>query len=128
MSKFSPSKSPSISPGVQWWQQYARSFVTPYGKADEAPEPSKIFKRLQPFTCEWFSRPDVALSEYSDTITSNIPILQEHGKDVLAKSFAAKLKTHFEPILQNLNALNKTSRVDCHDYRCQGCSSFHAGQ
>ena len=83
--------------------------MTPYGKADEALEPSKIFKRLQQFMCEWFSRSDVALSEYSDTITSNIPILQEHGKDVLTKSFAAKLKTHFEPIWENLNALNKTN-------------------
>ena len=54
--------------GVQWWQQCARSFITPH----EAPEPSKIFKRLQPFTCEWLARPDVALPEYSDTITSNL--------------------------------------------------------
>ncbi len=102
MSKFSPQKSPNKSGGVQWWQQYARNFVTPYGRADEAPEPSKIFKRLQPFTCEWLTRPDVALSKYSDTITSNFPVLEEHGKKVLGKSFAQKLKSHFEPILANI--------------------------
>ena len=73
MSKFSPQKSPNKSGGVQWWQQCARSFVTPYGHADEAPEPSKIFKRLQPFTCEWLTRLDVALSEYSDTIELSRP-------------------------------------------------------
>ena len=107
MSKFSPQKSQNKSGGVQWWQQYARSFVTPYGRADDAPEPTKIFKRLQPFTCEWLTRPDVALSEYSDTITSNFPVLEEHGKKVLGKSFAQKLKSHFEPILANMQALNK---------------------
>jgi hypothetical protein len=92
--------------GVQWWQQCARSFITPNGRAYEAPEPSKIFKRLQPFTCEWLTRPDVALSEYSDTITSNFPVLEEHGKKVLRKSFADKLKSHFEPIWE-MQALNK---------------------
>ena len=107
MSKFSPQKSANKSVGVQWWQQFARSFITPYGRADEAPEPSKIFRRLQPFTCEWLTRPDVALSEYSDTITSNLPILEEQGKGVLHKSFANNLKSHFEPIWENMQALNK---------------------
>ena len=76
------------------------------GESNEAPQPSKIFKRLQPFTCEWLTRPDVALSEYSDTITSNFPVLEEHGKKVLRKSFADKLKSHFEPIWE-MQALNK---------------------
>jgi hypothetical protein len=107
MSKFSPQKSANKSAGVQWWQQFARSFITPYGRADEAPEPSKIFRRLQPFTCEWLTRPDVALSEYSDTITSNLPILEEQGKGVLHKSFANKLKSHFAPIWENMQAVNK---------------------
>ncbi|CAB3983023.1 E3 ubiquitin- ligase MARCH8 isoform X1 [Paramuricea clavata] len=111
MSKFSPQKSSNKSGGVQWWQQCARSFITPYGRHDEAPEPSKIFKRLQPFTCEWLTRPDVALSEYRDTITSNIPVLQEHGQKVLRKSFADKLKSHFEPTWENMQALNKKKKT-----------------
>jgi hypothetical protein len=53
------------------------------------------------------TRPDVALSEYSDTITSNFPVLEEHGKKVLRKSFADKLKSHFEPIWEKMQALNK---------------------
>ena len=80
MSKFAPEKlSPTKSGGVKWWQKCARSFITPYGSAHEAPELWKIFKRLQPFTCEWLTRPDVALSEYNDTMRSNIPILEENG-------------------------------------------------
>ena len=93
---------------MQWWQQYIRSFVTPYGPADNAPPPSKIFQRLQPFTCKWFARPDVALSEYCHTITSNIPLLQKHGK-VLDKSYVTNLMSDFQPIWDSLNALNKTN-------------------
>jgi hypothetical protein len=106
-----PQKSPNKSGGVQWWQQCARNFITPYGRADEAPEPSKIFKRLQPSACEWLTRPDVALSEYSDTITSNFPVLEEHGKKVLRKSFADKLTSHFEPTWENIQALNRGGRT-----------------
>jgi hypothetical protein len=40
---------------------------------------------LQPFTCEWLARPDVAFPEYSDTITSNFPVLEEDSKKVLRK-------------------------------------------
>ena len=47
------------------------------------------------------------VSEYSNTITSNFPVLEEHGKKVLGKSFADKLKSHFEPISANMQALNK---------------------
>ena len=109
MSKSSPPKTSNKPAGVQWWQQYARSFVTPYGPADNAPPPSKIFQRLQPFTCKWFARPDVALSEYCHTITSNIPLRQKHGKKVLDKSYVTNLMSDFQPIWDSLNALNKTN-------------------
>ena len=107
MSKFTPEKSPTKSGGVKWWQQCARSFITPYGKATVAPEPWQVFKRIQPFTCEWLTRPDVALSEYCETMISNIPILQNHGKGVLKKSFVADFTSHFQHIMGNMQALNK---------------------
>ena len=95
---------------VNWWQQAVRSFITPYGKAKEAPEPGNIFKRLQPFTCEWLTRPEYALSEFSDTITSNIPILQENSENYIDPSFVEKLQRHFQPMLESMKALdNKTT-------------------
>jgi hypothetical protein len=57
------------------------------------------------------TRPDVALSEYSDTITSNFPVLAEHSKKVLSKSFADKLKSHFEPILENCKLSIKKTKT-----------------
>ena len=110
ISQPSPAKSPTKPQGVKWWQQCVRSFVTQYGEAKEAPEPSKILNRLQPFTCEWLTRPDVALSEYADTIISNIPLLEEKGNKMLHSSCVANLKEHFQPVIRNLDALNKKTR------------------
>ena len=104
-----PKKPKGNLQAIQWWQQYARSFVTPYREAEKAPDPSKIFNRLQPFTCEWFSSPDVALSEYSHTMTANIPLLEKHGEKILNETLAPQIKSYFEPIWQSTNALNKTN-------------------
>jgi hypothetical protein len=107
MSQPSSAKSPTKPQGEKWWKQCVRSFVTPYREAKEAPEPSKILNRLQPFTCEWLTRPDVALTEYADTITSNIQLLEEKGNKMLHSSCVANLKEHFQPVIQNLDAPNK---------------------
>ena len=83
--------------------------MIPYGEAEKAPDPPKIFNRLHPFTCEWFRRPDVALSEYSHTMTTNIPILDKHGKKILNESLAPQIKSYFKSMWQSTNALNKTN-------------------
>ena len=102
--------SPKKDMGVSWWQQAVRSFITPYGKAKEAPEPANIFKRLQPFTCEWLTRPEYALSEFSDTITSNIPLLNQNSENYIDPSLVEKLQRHFQPMLESMKALdNKTT-------------------
>ena len=102
--------SPKKDIGVNWWQQAVRSFITPYGKAKPAPEPANIFKRLQPFTCEWLTRPEYAMSELSDTITSNIPVLQENSENYLDEGLVEKLQSHFQPMLESMKALdNKTT-------------------
>ena len=96
--------------GVNWWQQAVKSFVTPYGKIKEVPEPANIFKRLQPFTCEWLTRPECRLSELSETITSNVPFFQKKLNDYLESYLVSKLQDHFAPLLSSMNALdNKKS-------------------
>lgn len=111
MSKLSSPKSPDKTQGVKWWQQAVRSFITPYGAAKDAPEPTTIFNRLQPFTCEWLSRPDVALSEFADTILLNIPILEKNGTKIVHSAFLSSLKEEFTPVWENLQALNKKSNA-----------------
>lgn len=95
--------------GVNWWQQAVRSFITPYSKDTQAPEPANIFKRLQPFTCEWLTRPEYALSEFSDTITSNIPILQQNSENYIDPALVEKLQSHFQPMLESMKALDNNT-------------------
>ena len=95
---------------VTFWNQYARSFVTPYGPASPAPEPNQIYPCLKPFTCEWLTRPKVALSEFAHTIESNLKILENAPKSgIKTKSLIKKLNEHFSPIMASLTAVNNKS-------------------
>lgn len=107
MSKFSSKASPNKAHGVNWWQQSLRSFITPYGEAKSAPEPNTIFRRLQPFTSEWLSRPDFALWEYSETVISNLDILKNSDSSIITPEFVATLDKAYQPLLHRLEALNK---------------------
>ena len=102
--------SPKKDVGVNWWQRSVRSFITPNGKPKPAPEHANIFKRLQSFTCEWLTRPEYALSELSDTITSNIPVLQQNYENYFDAPLVQKLQSHFQPMWDSMKALdNKTT-------------------
>ena len=103
----SQGNSPTKSSGVLWFNQYLRSFVTPYGEAKVAPTPEMVFKSLKPFTAEWLSRPEFAISEYCDTITSNIALLEDIGKGILDRNLVPSLKDGFEDVMQHLQACNK---------------------
>ena len=109
--------SPKKDVGVSWWHQAVRSFVTPYGKLKEVPQPGNIFKRLQPFTCEWLTRPDCALSELSGTVTNNLPFFEKNSKGYLDPSLVSKLQDHFAPLLPSMNALDnkKSGKVTAKD-------------
>ncbi|CAB3979081.1 Hypothetical predicted protein [Paramuricea clavata] len=102
----SPPNSPTKPQGAKSRKQCVRSFINLYGEAKEAPVPPKSLNRLQPFTCEWLTSPDIALSEYDDTITSNIPTLKQKGSKLL-HCCGANLKDHFQPVTHNVDVLNK---------------------
>lgn len=81
--------------------------MTPYGEAQSFPEPDGIFKQLQPFTCEWLVRPEVAFSELADSFASNIPLLTNNSQDILHPSLIQMLNEEFNPIMPALQQLNK---------------------
>lgn len=73
---------------MSYFNQFPANFLRPYGKADPAPEEETIGRHH--LLCEWFMRPNVAMSEIADTITENIEIL--HGKDVTYVDRPSSLK------------------------------------
>ena len=102
MSQYSKS-----SAGVVWFSQALRNFITPYGLAKAAPQPTEMIARLKPFTSEWLVRPNIAISEYAETISANLPFLRENAEDTLKSEYIEMLENHFAPMTNSLDALNK---------------------
>ena len=53
-----------------------KHFVQPYGKAESTPDVGTIVNRIHSRNCEWLCRPQVALSELSDSLRTNMPIIE----------------------------------------------------
>ena len=62
---------------VQYFNQFPVNFLRPYGRVDDAPDEETISKRINPISCEWFGWPKVAMSEFADTITQNMALLED---------------------------------------------------
>ena len=65
-------KTPQSPNGVQFFSQFARSWIRPYGLADTKPPTAAKVLELKPFTCEWLLRPKVALSELAESVEKNL--------------------------------------------------------
>lgn len=70
-------KALSTSTGVTYFRQFLKNFLRPYGKVEGKMTDEKVLKRVSRDSCEWFSRPKVAMSELSETIVKNIEVLEE---------------------------------------------------
>ncbi len=104
---------------VEYFNQFVRSFVTPYLQAQPPPDAADVVKRLKPFSCEWLPRPEVALSEYSEAISTNMAVVREFRKSVVTKQIAKKLEEKFDPLadqFQQLIRKNKRSPT-CDDVK-----------
>lgn len=91
---------------VTYFKHAVRSFVAPYGEAKPAPSPSDIYSRLKPFTCEWLTRPGVAMSEFAETIERNMALICEDKSRIASPDVAQSLHDHFGHLKQELNCLN----------------------
>lgn len=58
---------------VNWYQHFPKDYIRPYGRSilPEDVTDETITRRLQTFSCEWLTRPSVAMSEFSETILRN---------------------------------------------------------
>ncbi|CAB3977861.1 Hypothetical predicted protein [Paramuricea clavata] len=94
---------------VQFFKQFVRSFVTPYQQSQQPPRAPDVLRYLKPFSCEWLSRPEIALSEYSEAISSNMAVLSVFKKTVISKKVVKKLEAKFNPLASELRNLNRKS-------------------
>lgn len=104
-SRATPSKS-----GVKFLKQFPKNFLRPYGPVEEAPDEDRVFRRIQNDSCEWLARPKVALSEFAETISSNMKILKNSTSSILDKAGIREFEAAFSNVNQHLPRLN--TRVD----------------
>lgn len=91
------------SRGVNFFKQFSRQFLRPYGQVEKSPNDITVYKRIKPFTCQWLLRPKVALSELADTILKNYDVLQ--NAKILKPEFLEFLNNELLGIIDNLRRL-----------------------
>ena len=89
--------------GISYFYHFRKDFLKPYGLAHDADNFSddNFHRRINTITCEYVVRPQVAISEFTDTILANAEYLNENMK-VLEKdslqAFLTKIKMFKEPL------------------------------
>eukprot|EP00794_Sanderia_malayensis_P010178 gene10178-11220_t len=94
------SKGKTAKPGVNYFVQFPKTFLKPYGPAEAFPEKEIAMKRLPTESCKWFKRPEVAMSELSSTVIDNLNILAQQQ---VAKKEILALQKQMNEILELLH-------------------------
>ena len=64
---------------MDYGKHFPKSVLSPYGQALGILTDDKIINRLQFFTCEWLNRPEVAISEFAETMLKNMTVLEKYS-------------------------------------------------
>ena len=65
-------------------------------------------RRISSTNCEWFHRPDYALSEMSASVVNNWKYVQENLGKMVSSKVLAKLDKHMKILTKPLSKLNST--------------------
>ena len=71
-------QSPNKVYGVQYYNQFLKHFLKPYGEIKECIEEEQIIKDIKPINCEYLGRPKIALGgrkEKSSKISMKGPVI-----------------------------------------------------
>ena len=66
-----------------------------------------VFNRVHSGYCEWFCRPEVALSEMSETLETNLPLLTDIGSNLFNEEIIEQLQRKLGPLVQALKPYNR---------------------
>ena len=97
------SKSPSKSKGVGLFNHFPKNFLRPYGRAEDPPSSTTVFRWTNALNCELLVRPNIFFSELSETVSGNLPILQE--SPLLSKKTQAVVR-ELQQLEQTLSRFN----------------------
>ena len=63
---------------VSYFNHFRKDFIRPYGLAHDAQsfDEATLTRRLNNFNCEFFTRPQVAVSEFAETFSTNLTYME----------------------------------------------------
>ena len=85
--------------------------MAPYGRVYEPQEEFDLIERLRLYNCEWFKRPEVAMSELAQTVRDNMPLLDTYSGNVFQDEIVQKMHDFYDPLNDCFSRLNKKDQV-----------------
>ena len=98
------SLAPSIA--VRYVNQFPKNFLRPYGGVEKLPDEDLVFHRTKPESCEWYGRPNVAISELSETIAANLAKIESADSPVLSADAKEAIVEQLTPVKVALEPFN----------------------
>lgn len=100
---YTPRKDLTNALGVKWFFHFPKDLMRPYGRAFESLDDSFLAQKIKHHNCEFLNRPDIAMSEYSQTLEENIESIEEFAE--VAPQIARFLK-RMRTVMPSLAILN----------------------
>ena len=107
--------------GAKFFNHFRKDFIRPYGLAHDQSsfDPATLSRRLNNINCEFFMRPQIAISEFAETVPVNLKYIEENlkilDKDFIDAFIKKTKKTELYLSILDSNQKDKTGM----------CISFH---
>ncbi len=83
-------------------------FLPQYGRRYDTHSDKELFERLKKFpgVCEWFRRPDFAMSETAATLSLNLETIKDAKDDILQAQTTEVITDSYQHLTESLKRLN----------------------
>lgn len=82
------------------------SFLKPYGPVSDAPTEEEILNKIKPVNCEWLLRPKIGVSEFAQTVWSNLEILAKSDSELVNAENITALQGKMSGLIEVLKKLD----------------------
>ena len=103
--------------GVSFFNHFRKDFIRPYGLAhnENTFDPATLSRRLNNINCEFYLRPQIAISEFAETIPANLQYVEENINILDEESISAFIRKtrKIEPYLKILDSKKRDETGMC---------------
>lgn len=82
-------------------------FMKGYSAPEVIADDYAFLEQLEPYNCDWFATPGIAISMMAQAVTDCAPILDAYKESVFSNDFIEELNTNIQPVVDLFRRLNK---------------------